>query len=307
LPSLMGGSADLAPSTKTTMVGIPDFSAEQPLGRNLHFGVREHAMGAILNGMALHGGVIPYGSTYLVFSDYMRPAIRLAALMKLPVIYIFTHDSVFVGEDGPTHQPVEHLTSLRAIPQLTVIRPSDANETVAALRWAVEYRDGPVALILARQNLPVLDLDAEDCAEAISRGGRILAEAKRSDPDLIMISTGSEVHIALEAQRDLESQGLSVRLVDMPCLSLFEQQGAEYKERILPSRVSARLAVEAGNPTDWYRYVGAQGEVIGVCTFGIPGSAEDVQRVFGLSSQVVAERARRLSRVGDLASKPSGV
>ncbi|NLJ75806.1 MAG: transketolase, partial [Peptococcaceae bacterium] len=246
LPNLIGGSADLAPSTKTIIKDAADFGPDSPSGRNLRFGVREHAMGSILNGMALTGGLIPYGATFLVFSDYMRPPMRMAAMMGLRAIYVLTHDSIGVGEDGPTHQPVEHLAALRSIPGLTVIRPADANETAVAWRCAIERVTGPTALILTRQNLPTLDRQKLAPAADLARGAYIIAETKGEEPQLILLASGSEVHLVLEAAGRLEQEGMAVRVVSMPSWELFAAQPEEYQEQVLPPYVTARLAVEAG-------------------------------------------------------------
>jgi len=299
LPTLIGGSADLAPSCKTYLNGYGDFSADNPGGRNLHFGVREHAMGGILSGMALHGGVIPYGSTFLVFSDYMRPSIRLAAMMRLPVIYVFTHDSIGIGEDGPTHQPIEQLAALRAIPHLTVIRPADANETVVAWRVALEHRDGPVALLLTRQKLPVLDRTNLAPADGLVRGAYILAEAEGGRPDIILIATGSEVHPALAARERLAActelsrseQGVRARVVSMPSWELFERQPQSYRDEVLPPEVTARLAVEAGVPQGWCRYVGDRGDVIGIERFGASAPYHVLWEKYGFTAENIAARA----------------
>jgi transketolase len=289
---LMGGSADLAPSNKTLISGVPDFQKTSYHGRNIRFGVREHAMGAVLSGMALHGGIRPYGGTFLVFADYMRPAIRLAALMQLPVIYVFTHDSIAVGEDGPTHQPVEHLASLRIIPGLTVIRPADANETAAAWQQALAAK-GPVALILSRQKLPVLDRGVYRSASELSRGGYVLVDGGRS-PDVILIATGAEVHITLEAQKKLADQGVAARVVNLPSWELFEQQDAAYRETVLPSAVAARVAVEAGVPMGWERYVGCSGEVVGMTSFGASAPGSTVLQKFGFSADNIVQKTLAL-------------
>ena len=294
LPTLIGGSADLAPSTKTYLEGLGDFGAEDRLGRNLHFGVREHAMGGILNGMALHGGVIPFGGTFLVFSDYMRPSIRLAAMMKLPVIYVFSHDSLWIGEDGPTHQPVEQLASLRAIPNLTVIRPADANETVVAWRVALEQRSGPVALILSRQSLPILDRSSLAPAEELVRGAYVLAEAEGGQPDLILIATGSEVHLALAARERLAERGVRARVVNMPSWELFDRQPESYRQAVLPPHVTARLAIEAGVSQGWHRYVGPTGDVMSIERFGASAPYKVLQEKFGFTAENVAQRALAL-------------
>ena len=296
LPTLIGGSADLAPSTKTYLEGLGDFGAEDRLGRNLHFGVREHAMGGILNGMALHGGVIPFGGTFLVFSDYMRPSIRLAAMMKLPVIYVFSHDSLWIGEDGPTHQPVEQLASLRAIPNLTVIRPADANETVVAWRVALEQRSGPVALILSRQSLPILDRSSLAPAEELVRGAYVLAEAEGGQPDIILIATGSEVHLALAARERLAERGVRARVVNMPSWELFDRQPESYRQAVLPPHVTARLAIEAGVSQGWHRYVGPAGDVMSIERFGASAPYKVLQEKFGFTAENVAQRALALVR-----------
>jgi len=294
LPTRIGGSADLAPSNKTYLNGQGDFEADTPGGRNLHFGVREHAMGAILNGLTLHGGVITYGGTFLVFSDYMRPAIRLAAMMELPVIYVFTHDSIGIGEDGPTHQPIEHLAALRAIPGLTVIRPADANETVEAWRVALTHRDGPVALALTRQKLPTLDRARLASADGLARGAYILAEAENGQPEVIIIATGSEVHVALAAQELLAQRGVAARVVNMPSWELFERQPRDYRHAVLPPAITARLAVEAGVAQGWHRYVGPAGDVVSIERFGASAPYKVLWEKFGFTAENVATRALAL-------------
>jgi transketolase len=301
LPELWGGSADLAGSNLTTMKGEPSFIPQSKqtsmfpgsrYGRTLHFGIREHAMGAILNGIALHGGTRPYGGTFLVFSDYMRPAVRLAALMKLPVTYIWTHDSIGLGEDGPTHQPVEHLWALRAIPNLEVVRPGDANETAAAWKTILERNSNPSALCLSRQNLPVFDRSAGlASAEGTSRGGYVLAEAD-GDPEVIIIATGSEVQIALAARDQLQAAGTPTRVVSMPCVEWFSEQQASYREQVLPSRIRARVSVEAGITLGWRDYVGELGESVGLEHFGASASYQRLYAEFGLTSERVAAVAR---------------
>jgi len=293
LPTLIGGSADLTPSNNTELKSFPWMQAGDCSGRNIHFGVREHTMGAILNGMALHGGVIAYGGTFLVFSDYLRPAIRLAALMGLPVIYVFTHDSIGLGEDGPTHQPVEQLPALRAIPNLTVIRPADATETVEAWRHALTQRSGPVALLLSRQNLPVLDRQRLAPAARLARGAYVLAEADGS-PEIILIGTGSEVSLAMEAAQRLAQQGIRARVVSMPSWELFERQPAEYREQVLPAAVTARLAVEAAIPLGWERYVGPQGATVGMHRFGASAPYQALMQHFGFSVENVTRQAMQL-------------
>jgi len=292
--NLMGGSADLAPSTKTLIDGETDFQPGAYQGRNMRFGVREHAMGSILNGMALHKGLIPYGATFLIFSDYMRPAIRLAALMKLHVIYVFTHDSIGLGEDGPTHQPVEQLAALRAIPNLVVIRPCDANETAQAWRAALLNEDSPVALVLTRQNLPVLDRSASDAPDGLERGGYILSDPANGQPDLILMASGSEVHIALSAAAELTKQKVAVRVVSMPSWEFFNRQPASYRERILPSDVTARLAIEAGCSQGWHRYVGSRGEVVALDHFGASAPYQILYEKFGLTPECLVEKALRV-------------
>ncbi len=287
-----GGSADLGPSTKTTLVGYGDFGFDEAHTHNIHFGIREHAMGAIANGMALHGGVIPYTATFLVFSDYMRPPLRLAALMKTQVIFIFTHDSIAMGEDGPTHQPVEQLISLRAIPGLTVLRPADANETTEAWRAALEHA-GPVALVLTRQKLPVLDPGRFPIRDGVRRGAYVLAEAEGGPPDVVLIGTGSEVHLALGAQERLAGQGVRARVVSMPSWELFDAQPVDYRQAVLPPDVPA-VAVEAGSPRGWRDYVGDRGDVIGLNRFGASAPGSVALEQFGFTVEHVAERARAL-------------
>jgi transketolase len=291
VPELVGGSADLAPSTNTYLADLGDFGATNLAGRNLRFGVREHAMGAILNGLAAHGGLRPFGGTFLVFSDYMRPPIRLAALMKLPVVYVFTHDSVGLGEDGPTHQPVEHLAALRAMPGLTVVRPADADEAVQA--WAVCLRRtaGPVALVLSRQKLPVLDRSRAASPHGLSQGAYVLADASAAEPQLILIATGSEVALALDARVRLEQRGIATRVVSMPSWELFEEQAHEYRDCVLPATVWARLAIEAGSSQGWHRYVGLRGGVVGVERFGASAPGKVVLEEYGFSVDNVVARA----------------
>lgn len=294
VPNLIGGSADLAPSTKTLIKGEGDFGPQDYSGRNLRFGVREHAMGAIMNGLALHGGLIPYGATFLVFADYMRPAIRLAALMQQKVIYIFTHDSIGLGEDGPTHQPIEHLASLRIIPGLTVLRPADANETVAAWKAAMNVA-GPVALILSRQNLPTIDRSRYDALGEAAQGGYAI-ERGGDCPDLILLATGSEVALALEAAAQLLERGVTARVVSMPSWELFEQQTAAYREAVLPAAVTARIAVEAGVTLGWSRYTGESGVTIGIDRFGASAPAKVLFEKFGFTAAAVVAAAVKLLR-----------
>jgi transketolase len=294
LPHLVGGDADLAPSTKTFVRTAGSFLRETPAGRHLHFGVREHAMGAIANGLAYHGGLLVFCGTFFVFSDYMRPAVRLAALAELPVVYVWTHDSIGVGEDGPTHQPVEHLASLRAMPNLVVIRPADAAETVVAWQVALARRDGPTALVLTRQKVPVLDRTTHAPADGLRRGAYVLREAPGGAPELLLIATGSEVHLALAAQAVLERDGVRARVVSMPSWELFEAESPEYRERVLPPAVRARLAVEAGATLGWARWVGDAGAVIGLDRFGASAPGEVVLRELGFTVDRVVACARTL-------------
>jgi transketolase len=287
LPELVGGSADLHPSTKTYLSAYPAVRKGEYGGRNLHFGVREHGMGGILNGLALHGGFRPYGSTFLVFSDYMRPSVRLAAIMKLPVIYVYTHESIFVGEDGPTHQPVEHAASLRIIPGLTVLRPADANETAAAWRAIVEHRDGPVALLLSRQKLPILrGVDSD----GVARGAYILADSP--EPDVILIASGSEVSLALAAREILGGEGIAARVVSMPSWELFEAQPQAYRDSVLPPELTARVAIEAGIATGWERYAGSGGQIIAMTRFGASAPSGVLAEKFGFTAESVAGQAK---------------
>jgi len=309
LSALFGGSADLDSSTHTNLIGLGDFNpaatAAQDTqgsdaggwshaGRNLHFGVREHAMGAIVNGLAVHGGFIPYGSTFLIFSDYMRPSIRLAALMGVHVVHVFTHDSIALGEDGPTHQPIEQLASLRAIPNLTVIRPADANETAVAWKVAVESHKHPVLLALTRQNLPILDRARYASAEGVRQGAYVLSDAKDGKPSLILIATGSEVSLILAAAEQLQQHGVAVRCVSMPSWELFDAQPSSYRDSVLPPQVGARLAVEMGVSQGWSRYTGAHGDVLGIDRFGASAPAEVLLREYGFTVDNVVRRARAL-------------
>jgi transketolase len=309
LPTLIGGSADLNPSTYTVLQKLGDLESPQGeftgsqgsagggfsyAGRNLHFGVREHGMGAAVNGMAAHGGIIPFGSTFLIFSDYMRPAIRLAALMELGVIYVFTHDSIGLGEDGPTHQPIEQLAALRAIPRLVVIRPADANETAVAWQVAIETRDRPVALVLTRQNVPTLDRNQLAAAEGVRRGAYVLADAPNGRPDMVLIGTGSEVHLVANARQRLLEQRIQARVVSMPSWELFDQQPQDYRDAVLPKSVRPRLAVEAALPQGWHRYVGDAGDVIGMERFGASAPGSVLMEKFGFTTEHVVERALSL-------------
>ena len=292
VPELMGGSADLSPSTKTTLVGYGDMGFGKDVGRNLHFGIREHAMGGIVNGMALHGGVIPYGATFLVFSDYMRPALRLAALMRAPSIFVFTHDSIGLGEDGPTHQPVSQLLSLRSIPGLLVIRPADATETVVAWKIALQQRK-PVALIFSRQKLPVLDPQKYPIANGVGHGAYILVDSEAQPPQIILIGTGSEVHLAMAARERLAQDSIHARVVSMPSWELFDVQPAEYRNQVLPKDVP-KLAIEAGVSLAWCKYVGENGGVIGLDRFGASAPGEVVMDKLGFNVDNVVTRVRAL-------------
>lgn len=292
VPQLIGGSSDLGPSNKTVLNDYNSISRHSFGGRNIHFGVREHAMAGIMNGMALHGGVIPYGGTFLVFSDYMRPSIRLAALMRLHLIYVLTHDSIFLGEDGPTHQPIEHVMSLRLIPGLTVIRPADATETEEAWKTALT-RNGPVALILSRQKLPVIDRDVYPAQRGLSRGAYILAGSEEK-PDILILATGSEVSTSLGARDILSEKGIKARIISFPSWELFEEQPDEYKNSILPEDMTVRLAVEAGRSIGWERYVGDRDCIHGIDRFGASAPASVLAEKYGMTPQSVAEHAERI-------------
>ena len=293
-PTLLGGSADLSGSNKTTLKDYGILSADDYSGRNVWYGVREHAMGGIMNGLALHGGVRPYGGTFLVFSDYLRPSIRLAALMDQPVVYVFTHDSIGVGEDGPTHQPIEHLAALRAIPNLTVFRPGDAVATVEAWRHILAQKTGPVVLALSRQGMPVLEGTIENARHGVPKGGYILQEAANGNPQGIIMATGSELHLAVEAQKELAKENIHVRVVSMPSWELFEQQDQAYRDHVLPPAVSTRLAVEAASPMGWERYVGSFGDVLGLSRFGESAPGDKVMEEFGFTANNVAARLKAL-------------
>ncbi|GCE13432.1 transketolase [Tengunoibacter tsumagoiensis] len=291
LPNLLGGSADLAPSTNTYMKGRGDFGPEES-GSNLHFGIREHAMGSLLNGMALYGGLIPFGATFLIFSDYMRPPIRLASLMNLHTIYVFTHDSIGVGEDGPTHQPIEQLAILRAIPGVTLIRPGDANESAEAWRVAIKHH-GPVVLVFSRQNLPTFDRSQVASASNVARGGYVLLDTAEH-PQLILIATGSELSLAVSAAKQLQEEGIATRVVSLPSWELFDAQSAEYKESVLPASITARIAIEAGIPLGWERYIGAKGDTVTLDHFGASAPAKTLFEKFGFTVENVIEKAKRL-------------
>jgi len=294
-PTMIGGAADLVESTKTVFDGGGEFSAVHA-GRNVPFGIREHGMGAIVNGAAAHGGIVkPYGSTFLMFSDYMRGSVRLSALMGLPVVWVWTHDSVALGEDGPTHQPIEHYASLRAIPELWVIRPGDANETAAAWQLALEREDGPVALLLSRQNIPTLDRSQVAGADGVAHGGYVLWDsAEGEQPELILISTGAEVPTTLHAAQALAKDGVKVRVVSMPCMELFEDQGEQYRDEVLPPAVRARLAVEPGASISWGKWVGLDGDVLGLDRFGASAPGTTVLEKLGFTDENIAARARAL-------------
>jgi transketolase len=294
LPELIGGSADLTGSNNTDIKGAPAFDAAHRDGRNLHFGVREHAMGAVLNGLALHQGFISYGGTFLIFSDYLRPALRVAALSHLRPIYVFTHDSIGLGEDGPTHQPVEHLAALRAIPNVTVIRPADPAEVAEAWRAAIRHARGPVALVLTRQKVPVIDRATYAPADGLHRGGYVLADAAAGVPEVILIGTGSEVELVLGAYERLRTEGIRARAVSMPSLELFARQATAYRDAVLPPVVTARIAVEAGSPQPWARWVGDRGVMIGIERFGASAPYQRIYQEFGLTVDAVVARARAL-------------
>ena len=293
LPALIGGSADLAPSTDTNLKEFSSFKSEDRGGRNFHFGIREHSMGSILNGMALTKGIIPYGATFLMFSEYMRPPIRLAAIMKVRPIYVYTHDSIGLGEDGTTHQPIEQLASLRSIPNILLIRPADANETAQAWKVALEHTTGPVALIFTRQGLPIIDQDKYAKASGLEKGAYVLSEASKK-PDLILMATGSEVSLILQAQAKLEEGGISTRVVSMPSWELFEKQSAAYKESVFPKAHRKRLAVEMASPMGWHKYTTDEGDMLGMTTFGESAPADDLYKEFGFTVDNVVKRAKAL-------------
>ncbi|MGH9221007.1 MAG: transketolase [Vicinamibacterales bacterium] len=313
LPNLVGGSADLDPSTRSGLAGCGDFQGSHSLlgphwpvtqgtsggvvgygGRNIHFGLREHAMAAAMTGMALHGGMLPFGATFLAFSDYMRPSIRLAALSGAHVVYIWTHDSIAVGEDGPTHQPVEQLAGLRAMPNLLIIRPSDATETVEAWRVAIAHRDGPVGLVLTRQKVPVIDRTIYASAAGLAHGGYILADSEGEPPELILIATGSEVSITLAAHRRLRAEGIRSRVVSMPCWALFDRQPQSYRDAVLPPAIRRRISVEAGSSFGWHRYVGPEGATIAIDHFGMSAPGDELMRNFGFTAENVVATAKRV-------------
>jgi len=294
IPELIGGSADLAPSNNTNMPGLGDYQKETPIGRNMHYGVREHAMGSVVNGMVYHGGLRPFGATFLVFADYMRPPLRIAALSHLSSIWIFTHDSIGVGEDGPTHQPVEHLASLRAIPNLVTIRPCDGNEAVHAWRVALARNHAPTAMIFTRQNLPTLDRNIYSDASLLEKGAYVLADLGDAAPELILMASGSEVSLIVEAGARLAAEGLNVRLVSVPSWELFKMQSAEYRETVLPASVHARLAVEAGIGMGWERFTGDFGAIISLEHYGASAPAGTLFKEFGFTVENVFQTARKL-------------
>ena len=292
-PGLIGGAADLSPSTETNMPAYGSFSKDDPAGRNFHFGIREHAMGAALNGMAVTPGLIPFGATFLIFSEYMRPPIRLAAIMKIKPIFIYTHDSIGLGEDGTTHQPVEQLASLRSIPNITLIRPADANETAQAWKMALQHQGGPVILVFTRQDLPIIEPQQYKSSGDLSRGAYILSEPDRS-PEMILIATGSEVSLILQAQQKLQDLGIAARVVSMPSWELFELQDDNYKQRVLPKGLKKRLAVEAASPMGWHKYVTDEGDMLGMVRFGESAPAKDLFKEFGFTVENVVSRAKAL-------------
>jgi transketolase len=293
VPELLGGDADLGGSTKTVLSGAGSFDGQTGAGRNVHFGVREHAMGSIANGIDYHGGVRPFTATFFCFSDYMRPAVRLAALNKQPVIYVWTHDSIGLGEDGPTHQPVEHLMALRAVPNLAVVRPADGNEAVEAWRFALSRTDGPTALVLSRQNLPVFDREKMGAADGLQRGAYVLSDAGGGAAEVVLVATGSEVSIAVEAQALLAGGGVRARVVSMPCWEAFADQPETYRDSVLPPGTRARVSIEAGVTFGWRTWVGDAGESIGVDRFGASAPAEVLYEKYGLTARAVADAARR--------------
>jgi transketolase len=293
IPELMGGSADLASSTNTIIKGEPSFSAESYAGRNFHFGIREHGMGSIMNGMSLFGGIIPYGATFLIFSDYMRPPVRLACIMDRHVIYVYTHDSIGLGEDGPTHQPIEQLSALRAIPKMTLIRPADASETAEAWRAALKHKEGPVALVLTRQKLPFIDRSKYAAASGLARGAYVLADSPGGAPQVVLMSTGSEVSLILDAQKKLETDGIRARAVSMPSQELFARQDQAYRDTVLPKGLK-RIAIEAAHPMSWYRWVGDDGVIIGLERFGASAPAPVIYAHLGITADRVVQSAKQL-------------
>ncbi|BFH64867.1 transketolase [Paenibacillus azoreducens] len=294
VPQLLGGSADLESSTMTHLNGVANYTPESRDGRNIYFGVREFGMAAAINGMMLHGGLKPFGGTFFVFTDYLRPAVRLSAIMKLPVTYVLTHDSIAVGEDGPTHEPIEQLASLRIIPGLTVIRPADGNETSAAWAYSVENKENPVALVLTRQNLPILEGTVENAREGIKRGAYVVSDAKNGKPVAQIIATGSEVQLAVKAQEELAKEGIEVRVISMPSWDLFEKQDQAYKDSVILPDVKARLAVEMAQTFGWERYVGDKGDILGITTFGASAPGDIVMKEYGFTVENVVNRVKAL-------------
>ena len=292
-PHLIGGSADLAPSTDTNLDNYKSFSAKNRDGRNFHFGIREHAMGAVLNGMVLSNYLIPYGATFLIFSDYMRPPLRLASIMKIRPIIVYTHDSIGLGEDGTTHQPIEQLIGLRTVPNMTVIRPADANETAQAWRVAIEHKDGPVCLVLTRQGIPIIDQKKYASAKNLEKGAYVLSDCD-GEPDIILIATGSEVHVIMQAQQELKKENINARVVSMPSWNLFDEQSSAYREKVFPKKIRKRLAVEAGSPVGWMKYTTDDGDVIGIEKFGESAPAEEIFKEYGFTVENVVKRARIL-------------
>lgn len=294
IPAMVGGSADLTGSNKTWINDAEILDETNYSGRNIHYGVREHAMGAAMNGMALHGGIIPFGGTFLIFSDYCRPAIRIAALSHIPSIFVFTHDSIGLGEDGPTHQPIEHLSSLRAMPNVQILRPADANEVAWAWKAALEKTDGPSLVVLTRQSLPTFDRSTFGATSGLEKGAYILSDSESETPDAILMASGSEVQLVVEAQQKLKSDGVDAKVISMPCWELFEKQDAEYKEQVLPDSVTARVSVEAGATLGWERYTGSKGKVIGLDHFGASAPYEELYEHFGLTTKRVVEETKKL-------------
>lgn len=292
LPMLIGGSADLRPSNNTFLEGLGEFQAGNYAGRNFHFGVREHGMGSVMNGIALTRPLIPYGGTFMIFYDYMRPPVRLAAMMGLGPIYVYTHDSIGLGEDGPTHQPIEQLAGLRSVPNMTLIRPADANETAVAWRVAIEHRHGPTALALTRQKLPVFDRTKFGSAEGVAQGAYILSESPTGNVDVILIGTGSEVSVAVDAQAKLAEAGIGARVVSMPSWQLFDKQPLDYQESVLPPAVTARVAVEAGISMGWQKYVGDAGQIVSLDHYGASAPYQVLMEKFGFTADNVAASAK---------------
>jgi transketolase len=293
IPELLGGSADLASSTNTIIKGEPSFSAENYAGRNFHFGIREHGMGSIMNGMSLAGGMIPYGATFLIFSDYMRPPVRLGCIMGRHVIYVYTHDSIGLGEDGPTHQPIEQLSALRAIPDMTLIRPADASETAEAWRAALKHKKGPIAIVLTRQKLSFIDRTKYAPAAGLARGAYVLADAPGGTPEVVLMSSGSEVGLVLDAQKKLEADGIRARAVSMPSHELFARQDETYRNTVLPKGVK-RIAMEAAHPMSWYRWVGDDGVILGIERFGASAPAATIYTHLGITVDRMVETAKKL-------------